>query len=60
MTNTKIKQLNRAAFMLPNGRMVLLSPEELKEYMTKNKLQLHQPSYQGSSIEDEQVGIKSY
>jgi len=45
-------------YMLPNGLMKKITKSELAEYLKKNNLKLREPSYQGSSEEEEQVGIK--
>ena len=45
-------------YRLPNGEQVRLKPHELKPYLVKHGYRIHQPSYQGDSIENEQVGIK--
>jgi hypothetical protein len=44
--------------MLPNGNCKRIKENELPAFLKKNKLQLHQPSYQGSSMEEAQIGIK--
>ena len=51
---------SKHGYLLANGKMVFMTILELKKYLIDNQMQLHQPSYQGDSIESEQVGIKSY
>ena len=43
-------------YMLPNGEMI--SEEEAKKLIKEKKYQLHKPSCQGNSEEEEQIGIK--
>lgn len=45
-------------YQLPNGTQVMLKDTELKTYLTTNKLQVKQPSYQATNEIEAQVGIK--
>lgn len=45
-------------YQLPDGKQVILKPDELAGYLETHHLRHHAPSYQGSSEEEEQVGIK--
>lgn len=47
-----------SVYRLPDGRSIRLKDSQIKKYLLDNKLQLHQPSYQGDNVESEQVGIK--
>jgi hypothetical protein len=45
-------------YVLPNGNRKLIKDQDLSAFLKANNYQLHEPSYQGSSIQEEQVGIK--
>jgi len=49
---------SKITYYHPNGTRLVLSPRMLKKYLIENGLRIRQPSYQASSLEESQVGIK--
>ena len=46
------------SYRLPSGQHVFLKDNKLTNFLKENKLQLHEPSYQGSNEKEAQTGIK--
>ena len=45
-------------YKLPDGTFKLIKDKDLGKFLKENKLKLHEPSHQGSSEKEAQVGIK--